>query len=298
MENKTKKAIFGSRFFKNFWRELEKDNLALLALVLIVVLFLFVGIGQFFVPADIGTMSDILNANLPPLTNGHILGTTDSGADFILTLIASVRNSIIIGFGVAILITIISLVFGMIIGYFGGWVDWLSMRLIDFWLVMPILMILAIIFSTAPGLSIWTLILILSLINWPANVRLVRTLTLSEVNRDYVQAAKISGTPWYKILFNGILPNISATVISDFALTLAGSIGIETGLTFLGFGLKHGTSSLGSMLTVLSDSSASAVYTKWWLWVPATLVLIILTFGIVVLGQVARRAIDQRQSVS
>ncbi|MDC2816907.1 ABC transporter permease [Leuconostoc suionicum] len=298
MEIKTKRNRFKSKFFKNFWRELEQDNLALMATVLLIGLSLFILVGQFFVPNNIGTMSDIMSANLPPLTNGHILGTTDSGADFVLTLIASAKNSIIIGFGVATLITAISVVFGMVIGYFGGWIDWIAMRLIDFWLIMPLLMILAIIFSTAKGMSIWSLILILSIMSWPPNVRLVRTLTLSEVNRDYVEAAKISGTPWYKILFNGIFPNISSTVISDFALTLAGSIGIETGLTFLGFGLKHGTSSLGTMLTVLSGSSASSVYTQWWSWVPVTLVLIILTFGIVVLGQVARRAIDQRQSVS
>lgn len=298
MEIKTKRNRFKSKFFKNFWRELEQDNLALMATVLLVGLSLFILVGQFFVPNNIGTMSDIMSANLPPLTNGHILGTTDSGADFVLTLIASAKNSIIIGFGVATLITAISVVFGMVIGYFGGWIDWFAMRLIDFWLIMPLLMILAIIFSTAKGMSIWSLILILSIMSWPPNVRLVRTLTLSEVSRDYVEAAKISGTPWYKILFNGIFPNISSTVISDFALTLAGSIGIETGLTFLGFGLKHGTSSLGTMLTVLSGSSASSVYTQWWSWVPVTLVLIILTFGIVVLGQVARRAIDQRQSVS
>lgn len=291
------KKRFGAKFLKNFWRELENDSLGLTALVLLIVLFLFIFIGQFFVPNDIGTMSSILNANLPPLTNGHILGTTDSGADFILTLIASAKNSIIIGFGVATLITLISIVFGMMIGYFGGWIDWLAMRVIDFWLVMPLIMILAIIFATAKGLSIWNLIMILSLISWPANVRLVRTLTLSEVNRDYVEAAKISGTPWYKILFTSILPNISSTIISDYALTLAGSIGIETGLTFLGFGLKQGTSSLGSMLTVL-NGSASTIYVRWWLWVPVTLILIILTFGFVVLGQVARRAIDQRQSLN
>lgn len=298
MEIKTKNNRFGSKFLKNFWRELEQDNLALMAMILLIGLSLFILVGQFFVPNNIGTMSDIMSANLPPLTNGHILGTTDSGADFILTLIAAAKNSIIIGFGVATLITAISVAFGMIIGYFGGWIDWIAMRLIDFWLIMPLLMILAIIFSTAKGMSIWSLILILSIMSWPPNVRLVRTLTLSEVNRDYVEAAKISGTPWYKILFNGIFPNISSTIISDFALTLSGSIGIETGLTFLGFGLKHGTSSLGTMLTVLSGSSASSVYTQWWSWVPVTLVLIILTFGIVVLGQVARRAIDQRQSVS
>lgn len=298
MEIKTKNNRFGSKFLKNFWRELEQDNLALMAMILLIGLSLFILVGQFFVPNNIGTMSDIMSANLPPLTNGHILGTTDSGADFILTLIAAAKNSIIIGFGVATLITVISVAFGMIIGYFGGWIDWIAMRLIDFWLIMPLLMILAIIFSTAKGMSIWSLILILSIMSWPPNVRLVRTLTLSEVNRDYVEAAKISGTPWYKILFNGIFPNISSTIISDFALTLSGSIGIETGLTFLGFGLKHGTSSLGTMLTVLSGSSASSVYTQWWSWVPVTLVLIILTFGIVVLGQVARRAIDQRQSVS
>ena len=282
---------------KNFWRELERDGLGLNDLILLIALFLFIFIGQFFVPSDIGTMSSILNANLPPLTNGHILGTTDSGADFILTLIASAKNSIIIGFGVATLISVISIVFGMMIGYFGGWVDWIAMRVIDFWLIMPLIMVLAIIFATAKGVSIWSLIMILSVISWPANVRLVRTLTLSEVNRDYVEAAKISGTPWYKILFSGILPNISSTIISDYALTLAGSIGIETGLTFLGFGLKQGTSSLGSMLMVL-NGSASTIYVRWWLWVPVTLILIILTFGFVVLGQVARRAMDQRQALN
>ncbi|MCT3115659.1 ABC transporter permease [Leuconostoc lactis] len=293
----TKKSRFGEKFLKNFWRELERDGLGLTALILLIALFLFIFIGQFFVPSDIGTMSSILNANLPPLTNGHILGTTDSGADFILTLIASAKNSIIIGFGVATLISLISIVFGMMIGYFGGWVDWIAMRVIDFWLIMPIIMVLAIIFATAKGVSIWSLIMILSVISWPVNVRLVRTLTLSEVNRDYVEAAKISGTPWYKILFSGILPNISSTIISDYALTLAGSIGIETGLTFLGFGLKQGTSSLGSMLMVL-NGSASTIYVRWWLWVPVTLILIILTFGFVVLGQVARRAMDQRQALN
>ncbi len=298
MKSTFNKQRLGSRFVKNFWRELEHDNLGLIATILLIVLFLFIFIGQLFVPSDIGTMSSVLDSNLPPLTNGHILGTTDSCADLLLTLIMAARNSLIIGFGVATLITLISVVFGMMIGYFGGWVDWLAMRIIDFWLVMPILMILAIIFSTAKGMSIWSLIVILSLMNWPANVRLVRTLTLSEVNRDYVEAGKISGTPWFKILFTGILPNISSTIISDYALTLAGSIGLETGLTFLGFGLKHGTSSIGSMLTVLSDSSASSIYTNWWLWLPVTLVLIIITFGIVVLGQVVRRAIDQRQSIS
>lgn len=290
------KRCFGSNFFKNFNRELEHDNLGLIASVLLGALFLLVFLGQFFVPADIGTMSDIMAANLPPLANGHILGTTDSGADLLLTLIVSAKNSIIIGFGVATIITAISIFFGMIIGYFGGWADWIAMRLIDFWLIMPLIMILAIIFSTSKGMTVWNLILILSLISWPANVRLVRTLTLSEVQRDYVSASKISGTPWYKIVFIGILPNISSTVISDYALTLAGSIGIETGLTFLGFGLKHGTSSLGAMLQVL-NGSASTIYQSWWLWVPVTLILIILTFGFVVLGQVARRAIDQRQSV-
>ncbi|MCO0832435.1 ABC transporter permease [Fructobacillus sp. W13] len=290
------KRCFGSNFFKNFNRELEHDNLGLIAAVLLGALFLLVFLGQFFVPADIGTMSDIMAANLPPLANGHILGTTDSGADLLLTLIVSAKNSIIIGFGVATIITAISIFFGMIIGYFGGWADWIAMRLIDFWLIMPLIMILAIIFSTSKGMTVWNLILILSLISWPANVRLVRTLTLSEVQRDYVSASKISGTPWYKIVFIGILPNISSTVISDYALTLAGSIGIETGLTFLGFGLKHGTSSLGAMLQVL-NGSASTIYQSWWLWVPVTLILIILTFGFVVLGQVARRAIDQRQSV-
>lgn len=298
METKMKKQRFGARFIKNFWRELEKDNLALVTVVLLIALFLFIVIGQFFVPSNIGTMSDILNANLPPMSGGHILGTTDSGADFILTLIASAKNSIIIGFGVAIIITVISVVAGMIIGYFGGWIDWLSMRIIDFWLIMPLIMILAIIFSTAKGLSIWNLILILGLTSWPASVRLVRTLTLSEVNRDYVDAAKISGTPWYKILFTGIFPNISPTIISDFALTLATSIGIETSLTFLGFGLKQGTNSIGMMLTVLSQNSASTIYTQWWFWLPETIVLIILTVGVVILGQVARRASDQRQSVS
>ncbi len=293
----TKKSRFGEKFLKNFWHELERDGLGLTALILLIALFLFIFIGQFFVPSDIGTMSSILNANLPPLTNGHILGTTDSGADFILTLIASAKNSIIIGFGVATLISVISIVFGMMIGYFGGWIDWIAMRVIDFWLIMPLIMVLAIIFATAKGVSIWSLIMILSVISWPANVRLVRTLTLSEVNRDYVEAAKISGTPWYKILFSGILPNISSTIISDYALTLAGSIGIETGLTFLGFGLKQGTSSLGSMLMVL-NGSASTIYVRWWLWVPVTLILIILTFGFVVLGQVARRAMDQRQALN
>ncbi len=138
MKSTFNKQRLGSRFVKNFWRELEHDNLGLIATILLIVLFLFIFIGQLFVPSDIGTMSSVLDSNLPPLTNGHILGTTDSGADLLLTLIVAARNSLIIGFGVATLITLISVVFGMMIGYFGGWVDWLAMRIIDFWLLKPI----------------------------------------------------------------------------------------------------------------------------------------------------------------
>ena len=154
--------------------------------------------------------------------------------------------------GIAIVLTFIystfGIVFGLVSGYFGGIVDNIMMRFYDFMMMLPILLFIIVVVTIIPSYNAITLTLILSVFYWLGTARLIRARTMSESKKDYVSASKTSGTSTFKIIFREIMPNISSLIIVDTMLSFAENIGVETTLSFLGFGLPNGTPSLGTII--------------------------------------------------
>ena len=133
----------------------------------------------------------------------------------------------------------------------------------------------------------------ISLFGWTSSTRYYRSFVLSQRDREYVLASKTSGSSNLQIMFREVLPNISSMIIIDVILMVAGNIGIETGLSFIGYGLPTTTPSLGTLIGYANDPVN--VTTRPWLWVPATILLLIISLSINYVGRALQRAGDARQ---
>jgi len=280
--------------FRVIVREFAKDRIAIGALILALVIIIGAFIGALIFEHNGGiTEVNILDRYLAPGQNGHILGTDEGGRDIFAYLFVASRNSIFIGVSVAVLVELIGVIVGTVAGYFGGWIDNIIMRLVDFWMVIPQFLVIIVLVTVIPSYNSVSLILIMTLFNWMSTTRLVRSQVLSQSRREYIMASKTSGTSNVAIMFKGLLPNISSIIITDLTLTIAGSIGLETGLSFLGFGLPADTPSLGTLIGYASNPEV--ILNRWWVWLPAALVLLLLSLAINFVGQALRRSADSRQ---
>ena len=274
------------------WRELIKDKLALFSFVLLIGLVLFIYIYSFFLNQDEITKIDLMNIFARPNAQ-NLLGTDYGGRDVFGQLIIGARNSLTIGFLITLTTSFIGITLGVISGYFGGWVDYAIMRFIDFILVLPTLMIVIVFVSIVPDYNVFHFIFIMSLFYWTSKARLIRSKTLAERELDYVSASKTLGTPDWKIILFQVLPNLSSIIIVNMTLNLAGNIGIETGLSYLGFGLPESVPSLGTLISY--STNPDVMQNKWWVWLPAALLILVLMLCINFVGQALKRAADARQ---
>lgn len=275
-------------------REFKKDQVAQFALILLALITIAIFIGALFVPRASFTDVNIMDQYLAPMTDGHIFGTDNGGKDIFALLLVAARNSLTIAFFVTVLILTIGTIGGLVTGYFGGKFDLIFMRFIDFMTILPVMMIIIVLVTVVPNYNMWTLIIIMTLLGWFNTVRLIRARTLVETNRDYVRASKTSGTSNIKIIFREIFPNLSSLIIVEATLMFAGNIGLETSLSFLGFGLPASTPSLGTLINYATDPETMTA--RPWVWVPAAVVILLYTLLIMLIGQALRRVADQRQA--
>lgn len=276
-------------------REFMKDKLAMFSLILLVSIVLFVYIApllhDFETLTRVSPMS-IFDKHTPP-GDKFFLGSDDGGRDVLSLLIIGARNSLFIGFMVTIITATFGIGLGIMSGYYGGLFDEITMRIVDFISILPTFVIIIAVTTVVKQYNAWTLILIISLFGWTYYARLFRTRTLSEASKDYVNASKTMGTYDWKIMLTGILPNLSSLLATQLVLSFAGNIGLETGLTFLGFGLPTGTPSLGTLIS--AASSPDVIKNKIWVWLPATLFVLVMTLCINYIGQALGRAANAKQ---
>ncbi|WP_308888650.1 ABC transporter permease [Weissella confusa] len=275
-------------------REFKKDQVAQFALILLALITIAIFIGALFVPRASFTDVNIMDQYLAPMTDGHIFGTDNGGKDIFALLLVAARNSLTIAFFVTVLILALGTIGGLVTGYFGGKFDLIFMRFIDFMTILPVMMIIIVLVTVVPNYNMWTLIVIMTLLGWFNTVRLIRARTLVETNRDYVRASKTSGTSNIKIIFREIFPNLSSLIIVEATLMFAGNIGLETSLSFLGFGLPASTPSLGTLINYATDPETMTA--RPWVWVPAAVVILLYTLLIMLIGQALRIVADQRQA--
>ncbi|HDR7799007.1 ABC transporter permease [Bacillus tropicus] len=278
--------------FSIMWRELRKDKLAMFSLIFLAILLLAVYATSFIMKQEDIVRVDLFAIYAPPSAE-HWLGTDYGGRDIFGQLIIGTRNSFTIGLAITILSCLIGLSIGLIAGYFGGTIDNIIMRIIDFVMVLPFLMLVIVFITLVPTFNIFTFILIMSVFLWTGKARLIRSKVLTEKELDYVSASKTLGTPNWKIILFQVLPNLSSIIIVSVTLNLAGNIGIESGLTFLGFGLPESTPSLGTLVSYARNPDV--LQEKWWIWLPASIMILTLMLCINFIGQALRRSADARQ---
>lgn len=274
-------------------REFKKDRVAMFSFVGVTLIIISIFITAWMLDQESVLKINLFERYTEPGENGYILGADEAGRDVLGQLVIGAKNSLLIAIWVTIIANIIGIALGIIMGYYSGIVDNVMMRIIDFIITLPTFMIFIVLVSIIPEYDVFELVMIISLFQWIGIARLIRSKALSEGRRDYVSASKTMGTSDFAIMFKGVLPNLSSLLIVEFTLSLAGNIGIETGLSFLGFGLPPSTPSLGTLVSYARNPLVLAE--KWWVWLPASLLILLLILGINYIGQALRRAADAKQ---
>ena len=284
--------------FALYWREIRADKLCLLAFIVIVSIMGFVIIMSPIITTDAATTVNLPLRHSPPSwvyggVEGFILGTDHGGRNMYYLLVVAARNSLLIGFGVGIVSLSAGIFIGLIAGYYGGHFDNVVMRLVDTWVMIPSFMFIIALIEMTPNFTIWRFILYLSIFGWMGHARLIRNGTLQLSNMDYVVASKTLGTYGYKIIMRKILPNLAPIIMPIVVLTMSTSIGIEVGLTILGFGLPIGSPSLGTI--VQNAVHLGNLQHRWWMWLPAIMLMFVMCLSINFVGQAMQRASDPKQ---
>jgi peptide/nickel transport system permease protein len=272
----------GRLIFKRFRRQ-RSGMLALLVLVLI---FLLAYLGPYLTHWH---FDDFDQANiLAGPSKDHYFGVDDIGRDVYARTLKGLQKSLIIGLAAAFISTSIAAVAGSIAGYFGRWADLGVVWAIDLLLVLPSFLILAILSPVLAGRTWLWLVVLLSVFGWMITGRVVRGMTMSLKEREYVQAAKFMGVRPFTIIRRHLLPNMASLLIVDVTINVGGTIVAETGLSFFGFGVQPPDVSMG---TVLADSQLLATtYPHVFLFGAGLLVLTVLCVSVI--GDALRDAID------
>lgn len=279
--------------FQMVKREFLRDKWALTCLVLLSIVLLTIFVWSLFLDQDKVMTVDILRQYERPGVDGMLLGADQGGRDVLAMLILGAKNSIMIGLAVTVLMLVIGILFGVIAGYYGGIVDNLMMRFLDFMMTLPMLLLVIVIVSIIPHYTMMTFVLVMGAFYWVSTARLIRSKALSEARKDYISAAKTSGTSDLRIIFGELIPNLSSIIVVEAILSLTANIGIEVGLTFLGFGLPDSVPSLGTLISYAQDPDVLTA--KFWVWLPASLLILFICVGISYVGNVVRRTLDARQ---
>ncbi|MGN7414568.1 ABC transporter permease [Paenibacillus sp. SAF-068] len=274
------------------WRELVRDKVALISLIFLGLVMLLVYGTSLILNQDDIVRVDLFALYEPPSAK-YWLGTDYGGRDVFGQLVIGTRNSLTIGIIVTLMTGFIGIFIGLLSGYFGGMVDNLFMRVVDFFMILPMLMIVIAFVTAVPKYNIISFSLIMTAFLWMGIARLIRSKALQERELDYVKASKTLGSSHLKIMLSQVLPNLSSIIIVTMTLNLAANIGLESGLSFLGFGFPESTPSLGTLVSYARNPQT--LESRWWIWLPASVLILVLMLSINNVGQALKRATDARQ---
>ena len=232
--------------------------------------------------------------------NVYWLGADAQGRDLFSAILYGSRVSILVGFAAVAFAAVLGITLGLVAGYRGGWVDSLIMRVADVQLSFPAILVALLVFGVFKGVvppalhdkaAIHVLILAIGLSDWVQYARTVRSSTLAERNKEYVQAARVIGVPAPTILLRHILPNVMGPVLVIATIGLALAIILESTLSFLGVGVPPTQPSLGTLIRVGQDYLFSG---EWWIVLFPGLTLLLLALSVNLLGDWLRDALNPR----
>ncbi len=254
-------------------------------------------------PFDLATLQ-LDNARLPPVwseggKSSFWLGTDDQGRDILSALMYGARISLAVGLASVVLSLLVGVSLGLLAGFLGGWVDAVLMRMCDVMLSFPAILVALLIagvgralFPNAhESLAFGVLIISISLTGWVQYARTVRGSTLVERNKEYVQAARVTGVAPLRIMRKHVLPNVLGPVLVLATIQVATAIITEATLSFLGVGAPPTSPSLGTLIRVGNDYLFSG---EWWITIFPGAMLVLIALSVNLLGDWLRDALNPR----
>lgn len=286
-------------YWKMVWRQYQRNRMAVIGLWFIATLIV-IALAAPMIASNTHSYSPIpysptqynLDDSLKSPSATHWLGTDEQGRDVAARMVFGARISLAVGVVAVGIYVVIGVILGALAGYYGGWVDQTISRAIEIMICFPTFFLILTLLAFV-GPSIYNIMIVIGLTSWTGVARLVRGEFLKLKNQEFVQAAKALGASDTRVIFRHMLPNALAPVLVSATFGVAAAILIESGLSFLGFGVPPHIPSWGSILS----QSQEFMDIAWWLTlVPGAAIFLTITVYNVV-GEALRDAIDPRLKV-
>jgi peptide/nickel transport system permease protein len=273
-------------------RSIVSSRTGLFGTVIVTMVVLGAIFAPLLAPAD-PNRQDIMNTLQPPVwlegSWSAILGTDFLGRDILSRIIYGARVSLIVGISAVAIAGVLGAVLGILAGFRGGWADAVIMRLADFQLSVPFLVLaIAVLGILGPGLG--NIIIVLGITGWVTYARVVRSEVLSVREMDYITAARAIGLSDMRIMARHVLPNVAAPMIVISSLEVARMIISEAALSFLGLGVPATTPSWGGMVS----DGRNFIQSNWWISTFPGLAIVVTVLGINLFGDWLRDTLDPR----
>ncbi|MFD8806915.1 ABC transporter permease [Streptomyces sp. NPDC059597] len=267
-------------------RRFVRHRAALAGAVVLALLFLLAFAGPYLTPwsyshVDYGALRAAPDAE-------HWWGTNRIGQDVFAQTVRGLQKSLVIGLLVAVLSTGLASLVGACAGYFGGWTDRLLTFAVDLLLVFPSFLIIAIVSPRLRSGGWFAFVGLLAVFGWMITARVVRSMTLSLKEREFVRAARYMGVGPFRIIWRHVLPNVASFLIIDATIQVGGAVMSETALSYFGFGVQPPDVSLGTLIA----SGTGAAVTYPWMFFFAAGLLVVLVLAVNLVGDGLRDALD------
>lgn len=278
-----------------FWRQYRAHRAGVLGLATLALFVLLAVAAPLLVGSDV---ADVTGAPGSPLERPSAelpFGADRFGRDLLGLVIWGARVSLLVGLLAAVLSVAIGMVIGVTAGHFGGWYATVMMRITDWFLVMPTL-VLAIALATVMSRSLLTIVVAIGVTTWPTTARLVRAQTLAVETRPYIERARALGGGHWHIMSRHVLPNVMPLVLAQTTLIISSAILAEATLAFLGLGDPTVVSWGGLLQDAREAGAVSAGH--WWYLVPPGIAIALVALAFTLCGRAVESVLNPRLGVT
>ncbi len=266
-----------------------RSKLAVTGLIVFTLMFLFFMTADLFFDYDTDALEMNISIRYQPPTKEHIFGTDSYGRDMFARIVYGGRTSLLIGVCTALFSLTVGGIIGASAAYFGGAVDNILMRIMDIFLAIPGTL-LAITIVSVMGSSMLSLLIAMGISQTPRMSRLVRSAVLGVMGSDYIEAAKAFGTSNARIIFRHIIPNAMGPILVQTSQTVARSVLIVAGLSFVGLGIAGPTPEWGAMLSGVKSVMRHSPYLAF----GPGIAMVLSVLSLTMIGDGLRDAMDPR----
>ncbi|MGJ9457289.1 oligopeptide ABC transporter permease [Oceanobacillus sp. CF4.6] len=269
-----------------------RNKMAVVSLFILLIIIMICVMAPVFTTIDPEETNLLLIEKGP--SNEHILGTNGTGQDNFARLLYGGRVSLIVGFSAMFFTLIIGVILGSLAGYYGGKVDNIIMRATDIMLMLPFLVLVLTIMAIIDKVTIGLFVTIIALTSWPNLTRIIRGTYLSLREQEFVLSARAIGATDFRIIFKHFIPNAIGPIVVNATLMMASYIIIESGLSFIGFGIPKPTPTWGNMISEAQNIRILRNHPE--AWIPPGLGILITVLSINFIGDGLRDAFDPKSN--